>query len=146
MKGQQLDIPTIGENLGAAYVLTCSVRRSRQSLRISAQLAAVEGNKALWTEDFDREADRGFDVARVIAAAIPTHMRVSANDIPVRLNSARIADPDAVDLYWQGRYYFSQLTAAGNRNAQDVLLSIRSQNSASFLRKSSSLIRCTRKY
>lgn len=119
LKGRQLDIPTIGKNLGAAYVLTCSVRRNRQSLRISAQLAAADDNRALWTEDFDREADRVFEVAPVIAAAIPMYMPVSINDMQVRFDRRRVADPDAVDLYWHGRHYFNQLTAAGNRKAQD---------------------------
>ncbi len=118
LKYKNLDIPTIAQTLGAAYVLTCSVRRIPQSLRISAQLSDASANKALWTEDFDREPDRVFDVARIIAAEIPKRMQIITSDEgQARLANYETADPDAVDLYWRGRHFQNQLTAAGGRKA-----------------------------
>ena len=121
LKYKNFDIPTIAQTLGAAYVLTCSVRRIPQSLRISAQLSDASANKALWTEDFDRSPERVFDVARVVAAEIPERMQISASDQgQSRLANYETADPDAVDLYWRGRHFYYQLTAAGARKAEEL--------------------------
>jgi len=121
LKYKNLDIPTIAQRLGAAYVLTCSVRRIPQSLRISTQLSDASANKALWTEDFDREPDSVFDIARIIAAEIPERMQVSTSDQgQSRLANYETADPDAVDLYWRGQYFYNQFTAASARKAQEL--------------------------
>jgi len=121
LKYKNLDIPTIAQRLGAAYVLTCSVRRIPQSLRISAQLSDASANKALWTEDFDRAPENVFDVARVVAAEIPERMLTStSNEDQARLANYETADPDAVDLYWRGRHFYNQFTAAGSRKAIEL--------------------------
>jgi adenylate cyclase len=121
LKYKNLDIPSIAQKLGAAYVLTCSVRRIPQALRISTQLSEASANKALWTEDFDRAPENVFDVARIVAAEIPARMRISTSDQDqARLANYETADPDAVNLYWRGRHFFYQLTAAGNRKAESL--------------------------
>jgi TolB-like protein/Tfp pilus assembly protein PilF len=121
LKYKNLDIPAIAQTLGAAYVLTCSVRRIPQSLRISAQLSDASANKAVWTEDFDRAPERVFDVARIVAAEIPAQMHVSTGDQgQTRLANYETADPDAVDLYWRGKHFSHQLTATGNRRSIEL--------------------------
>jgi adenylate cyclase len=121
LKDKNLDVPTIAQRLGAGYVLTCSVRRIPQSLRVSVQLSDGYSSKALWTEDFDRESDRVFEIARVVAIMIPTSMGIAAGEEgQTRLALYETADPDAVSVYWQGRYFYNQITAAGARRAQEL--------------------------
>lgn len=121
LKDRDLDIPTISQRLGAGYVLTCSVRRIPQSLRVSAQLTDGSANTALWTEDFDRDPKGVFDVARLIADAIPRQMQLAVDsDDNGHRDATGSADPDALDLYYQGRYFYNQITAAGARSAQEL--------------------------
>jgi TolB-like protein/DNA-binding winged helix-turn-helix (wHTH) protein len=53
-RGQEVDIRSIGEQLGVRYVLEGSVRRDGERVRVTAQLIdAVSGFHA-WTESYDR--------------------------------------------------------------------------------------------
>jgi TolB-like protein len=54
-KGQAEDLPTIGEKLGAAYILRGSVRRGGPQIRVTAQLFEARSGAQLWAESYDRE-------------------------------------------------------------------------------------------
>ena len=54
-KGKAVDVRTVGEEMGADYVLEGSVRRSADQLRITAQLLSTRDGKHLWAETFDRK-------------------------------------------------------------------------------------------
>jgi len=45
----------VGQQLGAAYVLTGTLRRAGARLRINAQLVDAHTDFPLWSERFDRE-------------------------------------------------------------------------------------------
>jgi TolB-like protein len=54
-KGKNLDVRKIGENLGVANILEGSVRKSGNTIRITAQLIEVKNGTHLWSETYDRE-------------------------------------------------------------------------------------------
>lgn len=54
-KGQREDLSTIGEKLGATYILQGSVRRGGTQIRVSAQLVDARTHTQLWAESYDRE-------------------------------------------------------------------------------------------
>ncbi len=54
-KGQAVDIPKLGRDLGVRYVLEGSVRRAGSRLRVTAQLIDAETGTHVWADRFDRE-------------------------------------------------------------------------------------------
>jgi adenylate cyclase len=54
-KGKEVDIRTVGRELGVKYVLEGSVRRADDEVRITAQLINAQTNNHLWAERYDRE-------------------------------------------------------------------------------------------
>ena len=54
-KGKAVDVPKLGRELGARYVLEGSVRRSDDRLRVTAQLIDTETGTQIWADRFDRK-------------------------------------------------------------------------------------------
>jgi len=86
--------------LGVRYVLEGSVRRSRNQVRVNAQLIDAETDAHLWAERFDSDTSDLFalqdEITRRIAVALN-----------VELTSAEAArpteHPDALDYFLRGR-------------------------------------------
>ncbi len=75
-KGQSVDLPTIARKLGVSHVVEGSVRKSGNSVRVTAQLIDVESDAHIWSETYEREIDNVFaiqsDVAGEIARVLST--------------------------------------------------------------------------
>ena len=57
---KESDIETIGQELGVRYVLSGSVRRIGNRLRISSELADVEKNLLIWADRYDGDLSESF--------------------------------------------------------------------------------------
>ena len=66
-KGQNVDVREIGRQLGVAAVLTGSVQRSGDRLRITAQLIDSESGTHYWSEEFNRQDHDIFAIQDEIA-------------------------------------------------------------------------------
>lgn len=106
-KGAQADIPTVSQKLGVAFVLEGSVRRSRDMVRITAQLIDAREDIHMWSETYDRELLEIFAIQDEISAVIvdklkPTVLaaRGGAGTPP---QSSTTDDLEAYDLYLRGR-------------------------------------------
>jgi TolB-like protein/Flp pilus assembly protein TadD len=66
-KGQNMDVREIGRELGVAAILMGSVQRSKDRLRITAQLIDSRSGTAYWSEEFDRRDDDIFAIQDEIA-------------------------------------------------------------------------------
>ncbi len=64
------DTRLVAEKLGVAHVLTGSVRRSANRIRISAQLIDAQTGSHVWADRFDRDMEDIFAVQDEIAAVI----------------------------------------------------------------------------
>jgi adenylate cyclase len=53
-KGKAVDIKAVGEDLRVRYVLTGSVRRSTDTVRVSAQLVQVDTGSQIWAQTYER--------------------------------------------------------------------------------------------
>jgi non-specific serine/threonine protein kinase len=101
----------IGQQLGAAYVLTGTLRRAGARLRISTQLVDTHTDFPLWSERFDREMKDVFEVQDEMARKIAEALRVTLS--PQELEA--LADKptehlQAYDLYLRGKRYARRLT------------------------------------
>jgi TolB-like protein/class 3 adenylate cyclase/Flp pilus assembly protein TadD len=100
LKGQPVDVHEVGNRLGVRYLLEGSVRRSGQTLRITAQLIHVESGAHLWAERFEGKLEAVFDlqdqiVATTIAALEP-HLLSAEGE---RARRARPEDMNAHQYY-----------------------------------------------
>ncbi len=110
-RDKQVTPAQIGQQLGAAYVLTGTLRRAGARLRISAQLVDTRTDFPLWSERFDREMKDVFEVQDEMARKIAEALRVKLS--PQELEA--LADKptenlQAYDLYLRGKRYARRLT------------------------------------
>src|SRR5687768_8605000 len=96
--------PEIGRTLGVRYLLTGSVRRAGNALRITAQLVDAEKDAPLWAEKYSGTMDDVFDVQERVSRAIVEALQVKlTTSEDVRLAARPIQNPRAFELYLEAR-------------------------------------------
>ena len=104
-KGKDTDIPEIARRLGVRTVLEGSVRKSRDQLRITAQLINAADGYHLWSERYDREMKDIFDIQDEITQAVVEALKVkllgSSNSEVLKHGRA---NTEAYKAYLRGRY------------------------------------------
>ncbi|HXX13460.1 MAG TPA: protein kinase [Candidatus Eremiobacteraceae bacterium] len=101
----------IGQQLKASYVLTGTLRRSGNRLRITTQLVDASTDFPLWSERYDREMKDVFEVQDEIARKIAEALRVTLS--PQELEALAIKPTEnlqAYDLYLRGKRYARRQT------------------------------------
>jgi len=101
----------IGQQLGAAYVLTGTLRRSGARLRINVQLVDTHTDFPLWSERFDREMKDVFEVQDEMARKIAEALRITLS--PQELEALAVKPTEnlqAYDLYLRGKRYARRQT------------------------------------
>jgi len=133
-KGKDVDIPTIARQLNVATVLEGSVRKSGKRVRITAQLIEVKSDSHLWSETYDRELDDIFAVQDDIAQSVVKELRNALMGEPAdreserrveaevhRAATGRSDDPEAFQLYLQGKFFGERITQADTDKAIALL-------------------------
>ncbi|MFL6354181.1 MAG: tetratricopeptide repeat protein [Bryobacteraceae bacterium] len=111
------DIAVIREKLQVQAVLTGSIRRSADRLRIVAQMIDTASGVYMWSETYERRLDDAADIQQEISEAIIATLRIRlASAKPNRRTSAAY-HPDAYQLYLRGRGQWNQRTESGIREA-----------------------------
>ncbi|MGA7931186.1 MAG: protein kinase [Candidatus Sulfotelmatobacter sp.] len=101
----------VGQQLGAAYVLTGTLRRAGARLRINVQLVDTHTDFQLWSDRFDREMKDVFEVQDEIARRIAEALRVTLS--PEELEALAVKPTEnlrAYDLYLRGKRYARRQT------------------------------------
>lgn len=115
----------IGKDLGAAYVLTGSLRRAGTRLRINAQLVDATTDFPLWTERYDREMKDVFEVQDEIAQKIAAALRITLSPQEQQALSAKPTENlQAYDLFLRGRDYARRV------GRQDLLFALQMYENA----------------
>ncbi len=108
-KGVKKPLPQIAGELNVDAVIEGSVQRSGNRVRISAQLIQAATDRHLWAESYERDLSNVLALESEVAQAIASEIRVKVTlQEKVQLASARAVDPEAYQLYLQGRYYWSR--------------------------------------
>jgi non-specific serine/threonine protein kinase len=101
----------IGQQLGAAFLLTGSLRRAGARLRINAELVDTQKDFPLWSERYDREMKDVFEVQDEIAHKIAEALRVTLSPQEQEALAAKpTEDLQAYDLYLRGKSFARRLT------------------------------------
>jgi len=101
-KGKDTKIAQIGEELGVAYVLEGSVRKSGNRVRITAQLIQASDGFHLWSQTYDRTLEDIFAMQDEIAKAVVDNLKIT---LLGTMPGVRKTDPEVYSLYLQGNYF-----------------------------------------
>lgn len=101
-KGKQVTIADVAKALGVAHVLEGSVRKSGDTLRITAQLIRADTGYHVWSQTFDRPTADVFKVQDEIAAAVLQSLKLSLLT-PTVAKPAPTANTAAYTLYLRAR-------------------------------------------
>ncbi|MCJ7557452.1 MAG: hypothetical protein MUP90_11165 [Gammaproteobacteria bacterium] len=102
-KGKQTDLATVADKLHVEHVLEGSVRKSGNTVRISAQLVEVATDARLWSETYDRELRDIFAIQDDIAARILKALKVKFASSDLAEHST--PDAKAYEYFLRGRGY-----------------------------------------
>ena len=117
-KGKNIDVGSIGRQLGVETVLEGSVRKSGNRLRIMTQLISTADGYHIWSEKYDREMSDIFEVQDEIAAAVTKALRSKllgddeADKLAELMHDLKSYsnDVEAYNLYLRGRFYLNKFT------------------------------------
>lgn len=115
-KNQNIDIREIGKKLNVSLILEGSIRKSKEHVRITAQLINTENGYHLWSDSWDRELTNIFILQDEIAAIIAK--KIISNIQPeITITDYVVKNADALDLYLKGTYLFNKLDFREAENA-----------------------------
>ncbi len=100
-KDKDVPIPEIARQLGVAYIVEGSVRRSGDKVRITAQLVKAADGFRAWNGSFTRELKDIFAVQAEIAGLVASNISSQLTQTPT--STTRQVDPEAFRLYLEGR-------------------------------------------
>jgi TolB-like protein/class 3 adenylate cyclase len=106
-KGKAVDLKQIGHELNVRYALEGSVQRGGNRLRVNVQLIDAGTGSHLWADRFDKPVADLFDMQDEIVSRLANTLSAKLTEEEAR-RSARSLHPDAMDLYFQGRDWFSK--------------------------------------
>jgi TolB-like protein len=122
LRGEKLDVRTIGERLGVRYLVEGSVRRAGQRLRLTVQLIEAATGNHLWADRYDGSLADVFDfqdhcVASLVGAIEP---KLLAAEI-ARARRKRPDSLDAFDLFLRALPKIATMSAQGLAEGIELL-------------------------
>lgn len=108
-RGKQKNEREIGRKLGVSYLLEGSVQKTRDRLRVDAQLIDTRTATAVWARQYDRKVDDLFDVESDLAQAVVSQLKGKLSaDEKTAIENGPTRDMLAYDLYLRARESFFQ--------------------------------------
>jgi serine/threonine protein kinase/Flp pilus assembly protein TadD len=105
-RDKQVTAQQVGQQLGAAYVLEGSIRRSGSRVRITAQLVEASTRHSVWAERYDRQLEDVFAIQEEIARSIAQALRITLTPQEEKIIARKPTEnPQAYDFYLRGRNY-----------------------------------------
>jgi eukaryotic-like serine/threonine-protein kinase len=105
LKGRALPVDSIGRLLGVSAIVSGTMRRSADQLRVTVRLEDVASRETLWSEQYNRPAGEHFAIQEGIARQVVTRLvGTLAAGFSERLVARRTLNPEAHDLVLRGRY------------------------------------------
>jgi adenylate cyclase len=120
-KGKEVDVRTVGRELGVRYVLEGSVRKSEDQLRITAQLVDTKTGNHLWAERYDRGMKDIFAIQDGITMKIITELQVKlTSGEQARLTAKGTDNLQAYLKMLQAVQYFIRMNKEDNALARKM--------------------------
>jgi TolB-like protein/DNA-binding winged helix-turn-helix (wHTH) protein/lipopolysaccharide biosynthesis regulator YciM len=117
-KSTQKPPQEIGRELNVDAVLTGSVARSGERVRIKLQLLHVPTNRNMWTESYERDLRDVLTLQKQVTRDLVGEIKIKVTpQEQVQFGSARSVIPEAYDHYLRGQFYLYRQTRDGNEAA-----------------------------
>jgi len=118
----QKSITTIGNELNVNYLVTGSVGREGDNIKIWIQLIDSKGDRPLWSNDYTREMRHLFLLQSEIAKEIASELKAVLTPEEIeKIDKRPTENLEAHNYYLQGNYYFWKNYSAGeNRTAIEL--------------------------
>jgi TolB-like protein/Tfp pilus assembly protein PilF len=108
-KGEHADLATIAHKLNVASVLEGSVRRSGNTIRVTAQLNNAVTGFHLWSQSYDRDLSNVLAMQTEIANAVASALKVTLlGDVAAKIEVAGTRNPGAFDAYLRASKAYSE--------------------------------------
>ncbi len=121
-RNAQDGLDVIAGQLGATHVLTGSLRKAGERIRIQAEAVEIRSMRRFWSDSFDLDLAQIFEfqdeICGTIASRLATDLGVSEQQKARHLPRA---NRGAWELYHLGMAEFYRFKAEHNRRAQDLL-------------------------
>ena len=122
LRNKELPLPEIGRALKARYLVSGSVRRMGQRVRVTVQLSDATTSTQLWSEQYDDDLNDIFAVQDRIARRVAGTLASSLQQIALQQSLRKPTDNlDAYDLLLRARGLTADPTRASNRMARELL-------------------------
>jgi len=120
-RDKEIDVRTIGRELGTTHVLEGSVRRSGNLLRVTAQLVSATDGYHIWSATFDRTMDDVVKIQEEVAHAVAESLEIRLTERAAQQLATREGGtPAAYQLYLLGRHHQLQLTRESTNRAIEL--------------------------
>ena len=117
-KGKNEDVRKIGGDLGVNHILEGSIRKSGNTIRITAQLIEVKNGTHLWSETYDREMADVFAIQDEISKMIVDILKLRlSGGHGNQLARSFTKNTEAYEDYLKGRYHWNMRTDEGIKKA-----------------------------
>ena len=121
-KGARRPLPEIGRELKVDAVLTGSVVRSGDRVRIAVQMFQVATDRNLWADSYERDLRDVLALQKDLTRDIVGEIRVKlTTQEQTQFGSARPVVPEAYDHYLRGKFYLNRQTRENNEAAITAL-------------------------
>jgi serine/threonine-protein kinase len=102
-KGKDVDLGTVAHKLNVGVVLEGSVRRSSNTVRITAQLINAVTGFHLWSETYDRDLGNVLKLQTEIATSVASALKVTLlGDVSAKIELGGTRTSAAFDSYLRG--------------------------------------------
>ncbi len=108
LQAKGLDDRAIAKELGVSALLTGTVQRAGDQVRINVTLVSASDGAVRWTEKYDRPLVNVFAVQDEIARTVATTLLGTLGRRPGAAARAETADPEAHALFLQGQVLFNR--------------------------------------
>jgi TolB-like protein/DNA-binding winged helix-turn-helix (wHTH) protein/Tfp pilus assembly protein PilF len=117
-KDSRKPVLEVGRMLNVDAVLEGAVLRSGGRVRITAELIDARVDKQLWAHSYEGEIGDVLKLQSSMADAITREIQIAVTaQEQRRMMNARRVDPDALDAYLRGQFYWDQFSEEGMRRA-----------------------------
>ena len=115
-KGKTEDLRSIAAQLGVAYVLEGSVRKSGDHLRVTAQLIDSRNGTQLFSQTYDRDLSDVLKMQDEIAASLVRTLQIQVSGEAV-VSRPALRNTEAYTVYLQGLHAFNRFNPQGLEQA-----------------------------
>jgi serine/threonine-protein kinase len=110
-KDTKKPLSEIGRELGVEGLVTGSVMRTTDRIRVTAQLIRADSGAVLWANRYERNSGDVLSLQSELVSAIAREVQATLTpEQTARLRAPRPMNPTAYDAYMKGRFYYANFS------------------------------------